>query len=39
MHALYYAQDALKKQGVAEEQLEENTPDALSKIDELFRDK
>ncbi len=28
-----------KEQGVAEEQLEENTPDALSKIDKLFRDK
>lgn len=27
------------KQGVAEEQLEETTPDAMSKIDELFRDK
>ena len=26
-----------KQQGVAEEQLEETTPDALAKIDDLFR--
>lgn len=27
-----------KEQGVAEEQVEESTPDAMAKIDELFRD-
>ncbi len=31
------ALDILKKQGVAEDQLEETTPDALAKIDELTR--
>ena len=29
--------DTLKKQGVAEEQVEESTPEAVSKIDKLFQ--
>jgi hypothetical protein len=32
-------QDKLKEQGVAEEPLEETTPDAIAKVEQLFRDK
>lgn len=37
LHDEYRQDRSLREQGVAEEQVEESTPDALAKIDNLFR--